>query len=398
MRPIAGAVFGLAELTGLISADPARGERIKSADSLYVTSVDSTRIETLKNEISQDFTMTGEWNEQVAEYVSGLSFQLDELIQEASLSMPIADQGGKFYLQDGAGNNLIEIEPKPGVSVDIEDQLTFQVFEQTEIENVIESRFEFFIKKERGLTEVPLSNYVRSADASKELFLRTFEDDFQPLIATEKTQLQALIGEAREVPNEVNDELAETLERIIEEGLSAEASAKIVLQKLVDAAEAQTTLFASPRGTIIWWYPPAEGAEVPDGWAIADGRTVTLASGEKMQTPNLIDRGAIGGRANVAGNIVGEDEITISENTEGTALSVRQMPSHSHEMVYNKLHNPGWLDLGGDTLDMRMRYDADANETTATKNRGESQKHDHLLNLTFDNRSASVLLVPLIKL
>ena len=233
MRPIAGAVFGLAELTGLISADPARGERIKSADSLYVTSVDSTRIETLKNEISQDFTMTGEWNEQVAEYVSGLSFQLDELIQEASLSMPIADQGGKFYLQDGAGNNLIEIEPKPGVSVDIEDQLTFQVFEQTEIENVIESRFEFFIKKERGLTEVPLSNYVRSADASKELFLRTFEDDFQPLIATEKTQLQALIGEAREVPNEVNDELAETLERIIEEGLSAEASAKIVLQKLL---------------------------------------------------------------------------------------------------------------------------------------------------------------------
>ena len=84
----------------------------------------------------------------------------------------------------------------------------------------------------------------------------------------------------------------------------------------------------------------------------------------------------------MAGDTAGEDEVSISETTEGTALRVGQMPKHSHGMVYYKKHNPGLLDLGGNTLEMRLRNNSDATQTTLTIPTGLGEKHDHLLNLT----------------
>lgn len=186
-----------------------------------------------------------------------------------------------------------------------------------------------------------------------------------------------------------------------------EVSMNEVAQRAAAVSELADNLsgsFAYPQGTIIWWYPSNDGMEVPDGWAIADGRTVTLVSGEKIQTPDLIGLGVIGAKANVAGDKVGKDIVEIDNRTGGTKLTGSQIPKHAHAIPYQRLVNFGVesnlpLGLSGkkSSLDVRL-LDENHKHKAPTTTYGGSQPHSHSFSLTFDNRAASVFLVPLMKL
>jgi len=68
------------------------------------------------------------------------------------------------------------------------------------------------------------------------------------------------------------------------------------------------------------------GATVPTGWALCDGNTVNGIS-----TPNLQDRFIIGSGANAVGSTGGP---SIAGSTDGTTLSVSDIPRHSHGLPF----------------------------------------------------------------
>ena len=159
------------------------------------------------------------------------------------------------------------------------------------------------------------------------------------------------------------------------------------------------TTYNVPCGTVIWWYPPNKDTIVPPtGWDIADGRKVRLAcTGEEITTPNLIGVGVIGARANAAGDKVGEDIIEIAQRTDGTVLTTSQIPGHTHALTYAGTGSmPGRrADFLGTTLDMKK---SGGKKNVISSRVGGDQPHSHSFSFEFDNRAASVLLVPLIKL
>ena len=89
------------------------------------------------------------------------------------------------------------------------------------------------------------------------------------------------------------------------------------------------TGFVMPAGAVIMW--SGRGDEIPEGWALCDGREVTI-NGVKRLTPNLVDRFVMGAGSDYDGNPLnpqnngGRNEIT---------LAVDQMPEHKHTAVVN---------------------------------------------------------------
>lgn len=73
-----------------------------------------------------------------------------------------------------------------------------------------------------------------------------------------------------------------------------------------------------PKGSIIMW----SGAEVPAGWVLCDG---------KNDTPNLVDRFIMGGKAQKFDD---KDTKRVSGNNKMT-LERKHLPDHTHEMRFN---------------------------------------------------------------
>lgn len=112
-----------------------------------------------------------------------------------------------------------------------------------------------------------------------------------------------------------------------------------------------------PIGCIVMW--SGKDSEVPSGWAICDGRTVTSSDGSRtFATPNLTDRVPVGVNAaasRAVGSTFGASAVsavtdqngghshTASTSSSGahshgggtgvTALSIDQMPSHNHHVL-----------------------------------------------------------------
>lgn len=254
-----------------------------------------------------------------------------------------------------------------------------------------------------------IDNMLAELGLDRDTLMSTIQDlmdDVDRNAARRITEYGAMIDEARkDAVVQANVEVSNII-------VAGKDAIEVSMRKVEQQAGAVNGLaddlsgsFAYPQGTIIWWYPPSDGADVPDGWAIADGRTVTLASGEKLQTPNLFDRGAIGGSIDNAGTAIGENSVTIKTKTDDTKLTIAQMPAHSHEFGWQRLVNfgiesscPTWLGcVGKKSVDVRLLRDNPDNKERLTSV-GGNQGHAHSLSFEFDNRAASILLVPLMKL
>ena len=83
---------------------------------------------------------------------------------------------------------------------------------------------------------------------------------------------------------------------------------------------------ATPARTVSWFYRDT----APVGWAICDGRTVTMNDGTTLITPNLIDRYIVGkktsdsigrtieaGLPNIVGEFIGSDDNVVGQEVVG---------------------------------------------------------------------------------
>lgn len=161
-----------------------------------------------------------------------------------------------------------------------------------------------------------------------------------------------------------------------------------------------------PYGAIIMWYGTLAG--IPTGWTLCDGNN---------GTPDLRDKFVIGAGIKSPGNTGGSNTLnlsgTVNGDTDGIALTVAQMPAHSHDGVANytgdHYHQQGseslYHDYGGgsfpgyrgwgltqDLETWRNQYTSTAGghtHTVSTVSQGEGQTHRHPFNVTV-NLTATV--------
>mgnify|MGYP001193056104 FL=1 len=81
-----------------------------------------------------------------------------------------------------------------------------------------------------------------------------------------------------------------------------------------------------PRGVIVMWSGRVD--EIPNGWALCDGRTYQAPDGRQVTTPDLRDKFVVGAGLNYqVGDQGGAAQVT---------LTVEQLPPHSHRGTTNE--------------------------------------------------------------
>lgn len=160
---------------------------------------------------------------------------------------------------------------------------------------------------------------------------------------------------------------------------SAVISAKIRDAAVVEAKLAPG-LFVPVGGIVMWW---GTRSSIPPNFELCDGNSPTTSgatlSGGK---PNLIDRfpkGATAAATDVRGSVSGGTNTIAQRNTGGTALTVAQMPAHTHTLSTM----PGY-DAAGGYSGGGWGGDAFLQTTSST---GGSTAHDHTI-AAHDNRPA----------
>ena len=119
-----------------------------------------------------------------------------------------------------------------------------------------------------------------------------------------------------------------------------------------------------PVGGIIIW--SGSGDNIPEHWALCDGTN---------GTPDLRNRFVLGASPNMAGNTGGSGEITISASTGGTALSVAQLPSHTHNGQGVSSQYYGDYTIGAGNIQTGYPL-------TTLGATGSNQAHSHSINIT----------------
>lgn len=137
-----------------------------------------------------------------------------------------------------------------------------------------------------------------------------------------------------------------------------------------------------PPGIISMWSGTL--ATIPSGWKLCNG-VGTISNGNPV--PNIIDRFIIasqsdsGGTYNI-GATGGSKDQTVTGTTAGTALTVAQLPNHSHGfgggrfVELNNASGPGNNGNGG--------YSGGQNiiGISATDTAGSDQTHNHAISIT----------------
>lgn len=113
----------------------------------------------------------------------------------------------------------------------------------------------------------------------------------------------------------------------------------------------QTTV---PTGMITMW----SGSVVPDGWALCDGQN---------GTPDLRGRFVLGAST--------DHSLGTSGGSETVALTIDQIPEHSHTLSYNTAPN-SVLDGYGDVLKGFAEFDPDG--YSSTDEAGGSEPHSNM--------------------
>ena len=131
-----------------------------------------------------------------------------------------------------------------------------------------------------------------------------------------------------------------------------------------------------PSGAIMMW----SGTDIPAGWALCDGSTVTLADGSQKTTPDLKDK-----------FVLGADTSSVNTNGEGDShshtFSLDTTFTTSSDGTHNHLMPSGWYNRGLSCGDWSgVDCDAQNVSTATTQDNGE---HSHTVEVTFTNISTS---------
>jgi len=148
-----------------------------------------------------------------------------------------------------------------------------------------------------------------------------------------------------------------------------------------------------PTEMIMMYCPPSGTTTPPDGWIFCDG--------SDCRAPNLVDRFILGGSASSVG---GKNSTTLSEDSnsksfsatsdngnlvlaasiDSTALTVAQMPKHSHDIIMSG--SPQWalyegphhtMPTGDNTDTINPAYIADSGTRLINTDAGEDNGHSH---------------------
>lgn len=374
--------------------------------TIIISNLSEQQISELTLNVSDSIRIQAPYQEGlVGDWLDGTQEVLTDLMEQSTLRLRVEtdDSVAKFY--DRTGELLLELESvefAPGV----DETIAFQIFSSSDLTATLDTRMEVFRVTGTSVKPVAMTPLSARDYQIEDWFLERFENRFE----AESDR----IGNAAEAQLELEKERFERLTEKLQETyivfeaetnqISNDASRALdqyssKVQDVSLASDALTDNFDVPTGTIIWWHPPSNDAAIPKGWAVADGSEVVSSSNEKIFTPNLIGSGIIGGVVTEAGNQVGTNVISISEKTEGTKLSISQMPSHTHTFKYQRKLNFGlesWFP--GGSLDVRDKDVTDAKYASTTSSTGRGQSHDHAFSISFDNRSQSIILIPLMKL
>jgi len=133
----------------------------------------------------------------------------------------------------------------------------------------------------------------------------------------------------------------------------------------------------TPVGGIIMW----SGSVVPTGWALCNGDTVNGVS-----TPNLQDRFIIGSGANAVGSTGGP---SIAGATDGTTLSVDDIPRHSHGLPFvSGTVSTGEAGSASVAVPGDAEVGAGGSGASALRNLNDSNSHSHTLSGVTDIKPA----------
>jgi microcystin-dependent protein len=148
-----------------------------------------------------------------------------------------------------------------------------------------------------------------------------------------------------------------------------------------------------PTEMIMMYCPPSGTTTPPDGWIFCDG--------SDCRAPNLVDRFILGGSASSVG---GKNSTTLSKDSnsksfsatsdngnlvlaasiDSTALTVAQMPKHSHDIIMSG--SPQWalyegphhtMPTGDNTDTINPAYITDSGTRLINTDAGEDNGHSH---------------------
>lgn len=138
-------------------------------------------------------------------------------------------------------------------------------------------------------------------------------------------------------------------------------------------AVAGAGVFCFP-GMIVMW--SGNVSSIPSGWKLCNG-SGTISTGAPV--PNLSNRFIVssitnaGGTYNV-GQTGGQSSVTVSGNTGSTALTLAQIPAHTHSFTVYRANGADILSLPGTASDVDASYSAN------TSSQGSGQGHTHTIN------------------
>lgn len=154
----------------------------------------------------------------------------------------------------------------------------------------------------------------------------------------------------------------------------------------VTGTEEQLNAAAAPGaicfpGMIVMW--SGSVASIPDGWKLCNG-VGTISTGGAV--PNLVNRFIVGTATNSGGtynvgSTGGSANLVVTGNTNGHALTINQIPSHTH--------GPGagtrFIVQNPPSGTANMVDGSDFASAIATAPAGGGQAHSHVLNVTVTN-------------
>lgn len=151
----------------------------------------------------------------------------------------------------------------------------------------------------------------------------------------------------------------------------------------VTSTEEQINAAAAPGaicfpGMIVMWSGTI--ANIPSGWKLCNG-VGTISTGSPV--PNLVNRFVVGsgtdsgGTYNIGGT-GGSANIAVSGNTAGHALTINQIPSHTHGVRV-------WGDTSIEVTGFGGSDSHGNNAIRQTEAAGGGQAHSHAISLTLTN-------------
>lgn len=116
-----------------------------------------------------------------------------------------------------------------------------------------------------------------------------------------------------------------------------------------------------PIGSIILWY--GTKADVPNGWSVCDGTN---------GTPDMRGQLPMGAASDDEMGTKTGQKTWSGQSTDGHALTVNEMPAHTHEYSYRN-----WHDSGSDTAHYVPTNANNASGSLETSSTGGGQEHSH---------------------